>query len=150
MAEAVDPVDDRLDLVGVVLLGRGVVGRPRVVDRVRHAVRLDGLRVDLRTEEVVDAHAVRAGAVERRVDRVLVRPGRAQAGLVDHLEDRVDAQEVPRLDRLAGRGVDRVRDDRRASRRNALRRERVPSFFSAGQHEAVAFLRTLGSGIRLG
>ena len=39
---------------------------------------------------------------------MLVRPGGAQAGVVDHLEDRVDLEVVPRRDRLAGRRVDRV------------------------------------------
>ncbi len=89
--------------------------------RVRHAVRLDRLRVDLRPEEVVDAHAVRARAVERRVDRVLVRPRGSQAGVVDHLEDRVDPHVVPRLDRLAGLRVDRVR--RRVQARLRVRAE---------------------------
>src|ERR1700679_1191520 len=70
---------------------------------------LDRLRVNHRREEVVDAHAVRAWAVERRVDRMLFGIRRPQAGVVDHLEDRVDPQEVPRLNRLAGLRIDRVR-----------------------------------------
>ena len=69
---------------------------------------LNCLRVDLGPEEVVDARAVRTRAVERRVDRVLVRPRRSHASVVDHLEDRVDSQEVPRLNRLAGRRIDRI------------------------------------------
>ena len=81
--------------------------RPVRVGRVRHAVWLDRLRVDLRAEEVVDAVATRTRAVERRVDRVLVRPGGAHAGVLDDLEDRVDLQVVPRHDRLAGLRVDR-------------------------------------------
>ena len=82
---------------------------PVVVLRIRDAVGLDRLRVDLRGEEVVDARAIRPRAVERAVDRVLVGPSRPHAGAVDDLEDRVHLQVVPRHDRLACRRIDRER-----------------------------------------
>ena len=115
VVETVDLIQDGLDLVAVVLLGGGVDVRPVVVLRVRDTVRHDSLRVDLRREEVVDALAVRARTIERRVDLVLVRPSGAQAGLVDDLVDRVVAEVVPRGDRLAGLRVywERARVERR-------------------------------------
>jgi len=61
---AVELVDDGLHLVAVVLLGGGVDVGPVVVLWVRHAVRFDCMRVDLRSEEVVDAVAARPRAID--------------------------------------------------------------------------------------
>ena len=89
-SQTVDLVEDRRDLGAVVLLGQRVVGRPVVAARVGDAVDLGG-------EQVLDAGAGRA--VEDLVGRVLVRPGRAQPVRPGHLEHRVHAEVLVRVDR---------------------------------------------------
>ncbi len=115
---AVDLVDDRLNFGVVVghhrrhaggvvvdLLQRervrGPVAQreaPAEIDAVDDAA-VDDERVDLRRVEVVDPLAGRP--IDQVVRLVLVGPGRVAARLTDHLEHRVDLEELVGEDRLA-------------------------------------------------
>src|SRR5262249_53247378 len=93
VVETVDPVQHRLDLVAVVLNGRGVVRGPVIARRVA-----DGVAVDLRGEVVLDPRSGRPG--QYLVRGVLVGPGGAQPVVPGYVEDRVDLKVLVWVDRL--------------------------------------------------
>src|SRR5258705_318159 len=99
VVEAVDLVQDRVDLVAVVAHGESVVARPVAGRAGRRRV-----TVDLGREEILDAGSRRA--IEDLVGGVLVRPGRTQAGRASDLEDRVHLEVLVRVDRLAADRID--------------------------------------------
>ena len=104
VAVTVDPVEDGLNLVVVVLLGLEVVGRPVLLARIGGCGRVRAA-VDLGGEEVVDATTRRTR--HDLVGGVLVGPGGDQPVLVGHFEDGVHLQVLVRIDGLAGGRVDR-------------------------------------------
>ena len=111
---AADLVEDRLHFQAVVALDVGKAVGPRIAGRDRGLVRQRIARqagrpfrrqrhrdrVDLGRVVIVDVGPV-AGTGDRRVCRVLVRPGSVAAGCVHHAKNRVRAYEIPRIDRSA-------------------------------------------------
>ena len=101
---AVDLVQDRPHLDRVVELGVAVVRGPVGAGPGRQRGIGCGA-VDLGREQVVDGAP--GVAADQLIGRVLVGPRCAHAGIVGDLEDGVHAQVLPRVDRLAGGGIDR-------------------------------------------
>ncbi len=103
VATAIDPVDDGLNLVGVVLLSQKVVRCPVGLGRVSWCRRARAA-VDLGRKEIINAFAGRPG--QGQVGGMLVRPRGQQMVLVSYLENGVYVQILIGIDRLAGRGID--------------------------------------------
>src|SRR5713101_7278981 len=62
-----------------------------------------GVGVDFRPEVVVDVNVCTgtAGAADRRIGRMLVGPGRVASCAMYYSVNRVDADKIPRIDRVA-------------------------------------------------
>ncbi len=103
MPVTIDPVDDGLNLVAVVLLGVEVVRCPiRLVQLSRSG--LVRAAVDLGSKVIVDTFPGRTG--HGQVGGMLVRPRGQQMVPVSHLENRVYLQILVGVDRLACLGID--------------------------------------------
>ena len=104
VAMTIDPVDDSLNLVAVVLLSEKVIRRPVGLVGVSRCGRARAA-VDLGRKVLIDAFARRPG--QGQVGGMLVRPRGPQMMLVSYLENGVYVQILVGIDRLAGRGIDR-------------------------------------------
>ncbi len=104
MAMAIDPIDDSLNFVIVVLLGEQVVGRPIRLARVSRGGRIRAT-VDLRRKILVDTFAGWTG--QCLVGRMFIRPCGPQTMPMNHLENGVHMQVLVGEDRRAVRGINR-------------------------------------------
>src|SRR5258708_39670508 len=105
MAMTIDPVDDGLNLVAVVLLGLKVVRGPIGLARIRRSGWVRAA-VDLGGKVIVDTFAGLTG--QGQVGRMLVRPRRQQMVLAGHLENPVFFQVFVGVNRPASLCVDRA------------------------------------------
>ena len=116
MVLAVDLVEDGLHLEAVIALDvqeapgvvivrayGGLVRQVRVASvqrRRRPGLKVRGIGVDFRRVVVVDISAI-ARAAHGRIRRMLVRPGRVTSRAMYNSENRIGADKVPRIDRIA-------------------------------------------------